>query len=270
MVKETDLFKDVEMEFTDEITLWSFNVVTTRSWRYQQDKDDDDMIRPIMVPFGDMFNHKEPPNVMVRDADDFDAVEFVLAQNIEVDESGEEGSSNLYLSYGLTNPHRFLTVFGFVDDTMPEVFSQLLFDRPTPELINLGCNDRSKMVYRTSDGGVSTTVWDCILFTLLAQVPLEQDEFYTAHIENDLQKKLEFHRKYALEESLTLRNHVEGTANEFKELMDRADELGDDEAHPRMKMIRFHNEFLFKTFSMVLQRIDARAQSEVMRRRGIN
>eukprot|EP01083_Nonionella_stella_P106747 308341_1 len=100
---------------------------------------------------------------------------------------------------------------------MPEVFCQVLFNNPTPELIRLGCNDRSKMVYRTTDGGISTAVWDCILYTLLAQVPFEQDEFYTAHIEKDIAKKAEFHTKYALEESLTLRNHVEGTANELKE-----------------------------------------------------
>eukprot|EP01083_Nonionella_stella_P302783 1045430_1 len=104
------------------------------------------MIRPIMVPFGDMFNHKEPPNVVVRDADNSDAVEFVLAKDVELDEStGEE--CDLFLSYGLTNPHRFLGVFGFVDETMPEVFCQVLFNNPTPELIRLGCNDRSKMVY---------------------------------------------------------------------------------------------------------------------------
>jgi len=270
MVKKTDLFSDCDTVFDDKTTKWAFNVVTTRSWRYQQDDNDNDMIRPIMVPFGDMFNHKEPPNVVVRDADNFDAVEFVLAKDVELDESkGEE--CDLFLSYGLTNPHRFLGVFGFVDETMPEVFCQVLFNNPTPELIRLGCNDRSKMVYRTTDGGISTAVWDCILHTLLAQVPFEQDEFYTAHIEKDIAKKAEFHTKYALEESLTLRNHVEGTANELKELLDKIDALGDydKDEHPRLELIKRHNEFLYRVFhDLVLARIDQRAQIEVIKRRG--
>ena len=266
MLKGTPIYND---GVDDEFSLWAFNVVMTRCWRYAQDSDDVDMVRPIVVPFGDMFNHKEPPNVMVKDSDAFDSVEFVLAEDMEVTDGKD---CNLYLSYGLTNPHRFLIIFGFCDETMPEVFSQLLFSNPTPTLVNLGCNDRSKMVYRTSDGSISTTVWDCILYTLLAQVPDEQDEFYTAHIEENMQEKQKFHQKYALEESLTLRNHVEGTANEFKDLVTKIDAMDEEEraSHPRLAMIRRHNHFLYRTFDKAKQRIDQRAQAEVQRRRGSN
>lgn len=264
----------------DELSLWAFNVVMTRCWRYAQDSDDgdDDMVRPIVVPFGDMFNHREPPNVVVKDSDLFDSVDFVLASDTVVpnhhrhhqgQEENEEHSVRLFLSYGLTNPHRFLTVFGFCDESMPEVFSQLLFHNPTPELIDLGCNDRSKMVYRTSDGGISTTVWDCILYTLLAQVPSEQEEFYSAHITGNMEEKLKFHRKYALEESLTLRNHVEATANEFRDYVRKIDFMSEDERalHPRLELIRRHNHFLYRIFDKVRQRIDNRAQAEVKRRK---
>jgi hypothetical protein len=263
----------------------------TRCWRYAQDSHEDevdveeekeekghvDMIRPILVPFGDMFNHKEPPNVIVRDSDAFDSVDFVLAYDTNVpshhhhDDPQEGSTSNvgLFLSYGLTNPHRFLTVFGFCDESMPEVFSQLLFHNPTPELINLGCNDRSKMVYRTSDGGISTAVWDCILYTLLAQVPSEQEQFYSAHLENNTEEKMRFHRKYALEEALTLRNHVEATANEFRDYFRKIDFMSEDERalHPRLPLIRRHNHFLYRIFDKVRQRIDQRAQNEVKRRK---
>ncbi len=262
LLKGTPIYVD---SVTDDFLKWAFNVVMTRCWRYEQSDDDDDIVRPIAVPFGDMFNHREPPNVMVKDSDSFDAVEFVLSEDIDVPDDEERG---LYLSYGLTNPHRFLTVFGFCDETMPEVFSQLLFSKPTPELINLGCEDRSKMVYRTADGGISTSVWDCILYTLLAQVPEEQTEFYSAHIENNIEKKMSFHIKYALEEALTLRNHVEGTANEFKDLVTKIDAMSEAErsSHPRLEMIRRHNFFLYRTFDKVKQRIDQRAQAEVQRR----
>ena len=250
------------------LILWAFNIVTTRCWRYAQDSDDTDVIRPIIVPIGDLMNHKEPPNVIVRDSDANGNVEFVLADDIIVE---DDKMSNLYLSYGLTNPHRFLIVFGFVDTSMPEIFSQLIFNKPTPELINLGCNDRSKLVYRTSDGGISTTIWDCILYTLLAQVPQEQDLFYTAAaLDNNMEEKLKFHAKYALEESMTLRGHVKGTVQELKELIDKIDSVAFPDAHPRLELIRQHNVFLHETFSKVLQRIEARCQTEVMRRRGLN
>jgi hypothetical protein len=251
-----------------DLILWAFNIVTTRCWRYAQDLNDTDVIRPIIVPIGDLMNHHEPPNVFVRDSDANGNVDFVLAHDVTVE---DDTVSNLYLSYGLTNPHRFLIVFGFVDTSMPEIFSQLIFNNPTPELINLGCNDRSKLVYRTSDGGISTTIWDCILFTLLAQVPHEQDLFYTAAaLENNMEEKLNFHAKYALEESMTLRGHVKGTVQELKDLIDNIDSVAFPDAHPRLELIRRHNVFLYETFNKVLQRIEARCQTEVMRRRGLN
>jgi len=95
----------IHVEADQKTTQWAFNVVMTRCWRYAQEDDDEDMVRPIVVPFGDMFNHKEPPNVMVKDSDSFDSVDFVLAQDTEVPEGKEVG---LFLSYGLTNPHRYV------------------------------------------------------------------------------------------------------------------------------------------------------------------
>ncbi|GFH55116.1 SET domain-containing protein [Chaetoceros tenuissimus] len=265
LMKDTSIYTETDYD----LFLWAFNVVITRCWRYVQENEYDELIRPISVPYGDMFNHKEPPNVMVRDSDDQDRVEFVLTQDIDV--SDESEGADLFLSYGLTNPHRFLTVFGFCDESMPEVFSQLLFDKQTPELVELGCNDRSKMVYRCDDGGISTAVWDCILYTLLAQVPQEQQLFYSAHLEGNLEEKRRFHKKYALEEALTLRNHVEATANEFRDLVVKIDAMDDDEKakHPRIDLIRRHNSFLCGVFDRVKSRIDERAQKEVLKRRGI-
>lgn len=263
MLKGTPIYVD---PVNQELSQWAFNVVMTRCWRYAQEDDDDDMVRPIAVPFGDMFNHKEPPNVAIKDSDSFDSVDFVLAEDVEVPEGEEVG---LFLSYGLTNPHRFLAVFGFCDETMPEVFSQLLFNNPTPELINLGCNDRSKMVYRTEDGGIAIPVWDCILYTLLAQVPEEQELFYSAHLQGDVQEKVRFHKKYALEEALTVKNHVEATANEFKDLVKKIDAMSEEEqaSHPRLPMIRRHNQFLFRSFDKVKHRVKNRIYLEGKQRK---
>jgi ElaB/YqjD/DUF883 family membrane-anchored ribosome-binding protein len=109
------------------------------------------------------------------------------------------------------------------------------------------------------------------LYTLLAQVPQEQDLFYTvAALENNMEEKLKFHAKYALEESMALRGHVKATVQELKELIDKIDSVAFQDVHPRLKLIREHNVFLYETFNKVLQRIEARCQTEVMRRRGLN
>ena len=64
VTKTSSLFEKVDFGiFNDELKLWAFNVVTTRRWRYQEDDDENDTARPILVPFGDMFNHHGPPNV---------------------------------------------------------------------------------------------------------------------------------------------------------------------------------------------------------------
>ena len=86
-----------------------------------------------------------------------------------------------------------------------------------------------------------------------------------------MQHNHEFHQKYALEECLTLRNHVEGTKKEFGALVEKIDAMaknGAYEYHPRLRMIRRHNSFLYETFDKVLQGINARAKTETELRRG--
>merc|ERR1711935_895277 len=64
--KEEEAFKN--------LFLWAFNVVNTRCWRFENDikyKDQETKIcNTDIVPIGDMFNHREPPNVAVFESDD--------------------------------------------------------------------------------------------------------------------------------------------------------------------------------------------------------
>ena len=92
----------------DEITLWAFNAVSTRSWVYN-DEDEDGKgsmeeeevnnknrsgksnLRSMMVPMGDMFNHGDPPNVEVRDGPKgVNEVWFVLIDDSTDEEEEEE------------------------------------------------------------------------------------------------------------------------------------------------------------------------------------
>jgi hypothetical protein len=271
----------------DELFQWLFNVVHTRCWSYESDNDEHENVNPrsqgnnksiptpIIVPLGDMFNHREPANVFVQDSATSDYVDFVYSNEKEVEYNLRNRNGGLYLSYGLTNPHRFLVIFGFCDTSMPEVFSQLIFTNPSKEMISLGCNDRSNMVYRSQDGGIPNTIWDCIMYTLLEQVPQEQAAFYQAYRNRDVPTQRYYHEKYLLEAAMTLRPHVMNTVSEHRELLGKIDGIVQQieangqrvqDVHPRLMMIKKHNEFLCGVFDKVRARLDNISQIEVKKR----
>ena len=256
------------LSLKDETIAWAFNVVQTRSWTYEGDSLNE---RPIIVPLGDLLNHREPANVFVEDKLTSDSIHFKLTQDMDL--SSSSSMSELYLSYGLENPYRFLVIFGFFDPTMPEIFCEILFSNPSKEMIFLGCDDRSKMVYGTKDGSISDTVWDVVLYSLLDQLPEVQKAFYSSHMEGDYHMKNMIHDKYVMETSLALRKHVMKTLSELKNALYESDTIIEaisdkiNEEHPRLAMIHDHNMFLFKTFDKVRQRIDVRAKEELKKRK---
>lgn len=174
----------------DRLVQWAYQVVGSRCWRHPrqvapqsasfssetEDDDTNEFWRDTeMVPMGDMFNHRTPSNVVVVRSSVGGGVDFVytgqqLGSDPVVDHNNDhdDDDTGLYLSYGATtNSHRFLTIFGFVDTSMKEVWSQLVFSDPDERLQTLGCNDKVQMVVRTMDGAVAAPVWDCILYSLL-------------------------------------------------------------------------------------------------------
>ena len=256
------------MSLMDDTIAWAFNVVQTRCWTYEGDGENK---RPIIVPLGDLLNHKEPANMIVEDKLNSDSIHFKLTEDMNL--SSSSSTPELYLSYGLKNPYRFLIIFGFFDPTMPEIFCEVLFSNPPKEMIDLGCDDRSKMVYGTKDGSISDTVWDTVLYSLLDQVPEDQQDFYVSHLEGDDQVKAAIHDKYVMETSLALRKHVMKTLSELKNVLHEtytiveASSENINEEHPRLAMIHDHNIFLYQTFDKVRQRIDVRAKEELKRRK---
>jgi hypothetical protein len=237
---------------------WAYNVVYTRCWKFSDELESG---TTEMVPIGDLFNHKDPPTVAVEASPDSSTVDFVLQTPGPVQE--------LSLSYGLTNPHRFLVIFGFVDETMPELFSQVVFPDATPQHIALGCNDRSKMVYATEDGAISGTIWDSVLYALLASKPDEQQALYDAHQQGDVETKKALYSKYLLETSLTLRNHVDGTLKELELLQQHIEKTKGTGKHPNLPLVEKHNGFLQSVFRKVKLRLDAMVQEETTRRRSV-
>lgn len=254
-----------------ELTEWAFQVVFTRAWRYPEDekrhkendaKDDPHDERCDIVPFGDMLNHCSNKNLEL----DYDADDNFLAYTAHDIKAG----SPLHISYGRpTNPYRFLTIFGFCDTGMPEIFSQITVETPSKRHQQMGY-DLDAMVFRTQDGAIANAVWDVLLYTILEQKPQLQEQFYQAHKRGDQDTKQRMHQKFHLESCLTLKTHVDRTLTEMDEILNKMDEVEEDERHlrPRYSLIRTNNEFVRGVFAMVKQRVDGMIQAEVLGRRG--
>jgi hypothetical protein len=145
---------------------WAFNVVFTRCW---SDKAGNEV---EIVPMADMFNHAANPNVVIKyDADG--SCNAILTRDVQ---QGEP----LCLSYGNpTNPSRFLSTFGFLDQSPPATFCKIMTARPSKELKNMGY-DFERMGFYVEDGAVSEEVWDVVLYSLLESQPEEQKKLYHA------------------------------------------------------------------------------------------
>ena len=239
---------------SDWLFQWAYNVVYTRCWKFSDELDSG---ATEIVPMGDLFNHKEPANVAVESDSSSTTANFVLQS---------DGATDFSLSYGLaTNAHRFLVVFGFVDETMPEIFCQVVFPEATPEQVLLGCQDRSKMCY-SQDGAISDTVFDSVLYLLLASKPEEQRALYDAHLQGDGESKKLLRYKYSLEISLTLKNHVDGTLQELESLLKSIEEASVG-SHPNLPLIKRQNIFLQGVFRKVSEVLADMVQEETLRRR---
>jgi len=214
-----------------ETAKWAFHAVGSRCWKTAPiNKDDGEAPNTELVPVGDMFNHREPPNVAITH--DGGSVNFVYKGNDEDDEDNK----NLYITYGQpSNPHRFLAIFGFVPNDMTHVWSHLAYpDNPFSA-------DASKMVVRASDGMVPKIVWDAILYALLQ--PQGETPVFTE----------EQHTKYKKFTSNVLKTHVTTLLDELAALRLKMDTTTDGE---RMDLIRQHNEFLTTVFSRVRDHLE--------------
>ena len=249
---------------SEDVFRWAFSVVYSRCYAFPSDSLDTDetqnaqkLERTCMVPFGDLFNHRVPANVFTAKSADCVNLIFKGLDKTENTDSGDDGQ--LYLSYGEdSNPHRFLVVFGFVNESMTECFIEMVFSRPCERHITLGCEDSDRMVFRVCDGAVSNTVRDSILFALLDSLSLaEQNVFYEAHERNDVKTKRFLHAKYHAQVDAVISAHAVRVANELEMLCEkaRAVQRGYPDSNPNIGLILQHNQFLCNAFRRVAHRI---------------
>lgn len=245
-------------EGDDDIIKWAFGIVFSRSWRAPSDSED-----ARIVPIADCFNHGDVANVLVQEENESSdaATKIILKRDVERD-------TELLLSYGPGHdPSRFLIIFGFFDDAVTEIFCGVAFSNPSPEMVDLGCADRAKMVYQ-KDGLIANAVWDSVLYATLAQKPAEQKEFYDAHAKGDSASKLAMHEKYRLEVTAALRNHCDAVlSSEYRVPSDDEMTALDLSKHPRLSTIVRHNRAMRKFFESTKARLDAIISVEVDKRR---
>lgn len=184
-----------------------------------------------LVPVGDMFNHKEPPNVGIAHDGEYVCFYYKGSQDGNVD------CKDLFITYGQpSNAHRFMGIFGFVPsaEDMPNVWSHVVYQN------NPYSDDVEKMTFRTSDGDVPKQVWDAVLYELLEpkHPPNEPPIFSDMH-----------HTKYKTYTADILKGQIDRQLEELAALRQRIqmiEALGTSNSN--IGLIRYHNEFLTDVF----------------------
>lgn len=236
-------YLNFESKRNEELSEFVYNVVFTRAF-----PADDGTGDYRIVPMADMLNHGYPGNVALE----YDAnggCQVVLTENVGP-------GSPLYMSYGEeTNPSRFLATFGFLNEA-PATYCKLLLPNPSQELKEIGY-DPTRMLF-TTDGAISQEVWDVILYYRLERKPeFDNDRraFYQAHMSGDVNTKNAIHQKYYGTTSKAMQRHVDGILAEIFDLKVKMNSY-DSSKHPRLPLIKKHNDMVASTFQKVRSYLD--------------
>ena len=116
---------------------------------------DEDRQKVIMLPFGDLFNHRNPPDLIWEYGSNAEGRQGWVYRALNPIKRGEQA----YISYGANkNNQEMLPVYGFIDDNNSEPFSShlTLRIRKSDPLIDLkkkilGPNDLKVVVDQVPD-----------------------------------------------------------------------------------------------------------------------
>ncbi|KAL3932388.1 MAG: hypothetical protein SGARI_003975 [Bacillariaceae sp.] len=202
----------------------------------------------VIVPMADIFNHGSiEPNVDIQW--DGEGNCYALAnQNIMA-------RSSLRTSYGdPTNPSYLFARYGFLDEDSPATFCKIMVSSPSQELVNMGY-DPSRMLFFKDTGDVSQEVWDVLLYQILGDMdPSQQQALYQAQMNGDMDTKQSIHDQYFQQTTSALVNHIDSFVNQL-DALSRKTEGRDPAVHPRLPLIRKHNDFVRESFLTVRQRL---------------
>lgn len=237
-----------ESKRNDDLLRFAYNVVFTRAFPVMTDYGEDYQI----IPVADMLNHGDPANVALY-YDPNSGVQVVTMQDVSPGET-------LTLSYGQAgNPSRFLATYGFLNEA-PATYCKILIPNSSRELVDVGY-DTNKLLFNTATGDVDPAVWDVMLYSRLERKPdLENDRraFYEAHMTGNEATKAAIQRKYLKETRNALIRHVNNILIEVFELSIKMNAY-DSSQHPRLPLIKKHNDMVYTTFQKVRANLEKMA-----------
>ena len=153
--KQYDFFADVVPDFKETYPFEEFlatsRAVNSRIFDYM----DDDRQKIIMLPFGDLFNHRNPPDLIWGYGTNAEGRYGWVYKALNPVKRGEQ----VYVSYGAKkNNQELLPVYGFIDDNCFEPFNPhlTLKIRKSDPLIDLkkkilGPNERQVVIEQVPD-----------------------------------------------------------------------------------------------------------------------
>ena len=220
------------------ILKWAYCVAVTRSIEVQGER--------VIIPMADMFNHGTETEVSIQFDEQGNSVAYATRDI--------PPGSPLRISYrDPTNPSPLFATYGFLDKSSPASFCKMM--HLASEMEQLGMNFSQLLFYKDT-GAISPQVWDLVLFSVLAQDPNRQQQFYQAIMSGDHQTKQQFHQQFFSYSLEAMKKHVDGTLREIDELSREA-MMKDPNTHPRVPAILNHNDFVKETFLRVKANLDS-------------
>lgn len=150
--------------------------------------------------------------------------------------------------------------YGFIDTYSPCTFWKYMDIIPSTELTAIGLSYSRMLFYPTGD--ISPEIFDVLTYIILGEKNRqEQKVFYDACLNGDEDTKSTYLNEYYYEIYGRIKKHVDKFLKDLDELEAKAIRV-DEESHPRIEMIREHNEFVKEIFLAVKDNVDA-VMSEV-------
>ena len=217
---------------------WAFSVVATRSFVVWEGER-------MIVPMGDFFNHATEPEVTIDHDEDGNCVFFATTDIF--------AGYPIRIKYpGSSDPSALLAKYGFLDKEAPGTFCKMM--NIQNEMLDLGLTASNMIFY--SNGEIASEVYDCVLYSILGGFDRSlQQQFFDAYISADEETKQSFHDQYWEYTIQFLREHVDDTLQALDSLTVRASQK-DVVTHPRLPVIRKHNEYVTNAFNNVRERLN--------------
>jgi hypothetical protein len=229
-----------EVKSYKDLIRWAYNALYTR---YQEMPDGN----ICLIPLVDYLNHGGVNSNAYVTYDEVGNAYVYTACEIPAGDA-------ITLCYDdPTNPSALLARYGFLDESSDATYCKYIITNPSYQVYDLGYPN-SMLFYK--DGSISQEVWDVILYQELGKVSRpDQESFYQACMNGNEEIKQGYCSQYWDQILFELQDHVNSLINELEELeigLLTQSEMGQDsERHPRLPLLKRHNEFVKNVFDSI-------------------